>query len=166
MPKFKCEYKGNGVDALVNALDMLGAKTTGTIKRAVYEGAHQVGIGMLAAIQSIPVMNDHYVPGDYPLNGITQEQKDGLLSSFGFAKMQDDGGFINTKCGFDGYNSVKTQKYPHGQPNALIANAVNSGTSRRQKYPFVAKGYKMSESNAIAAMDKQMTADLAYLLKE
>ena len=166
MPKFKCEYKGNGVDALIKALDMLGNKSTGIIKRSVYEGAKEVGIGMMAAIQSIPVINDHFIPGDYPINGITQAQKDGLLSSFGFAKMQDDGGFINTKCGFDGYNSVKTVKYPNGQPNPLIANAVNSGTSRRQKYPFVAKGFKNSQSSAKAAMEKQMNADLAYLLKE
>ena len=166
MPKFKCEYKGNGVDALIKALELCGQKSTGTIKRAVYEGAREVGIGMVAAIQSIPVINDHFIPGDYPINGITQAQKDGLLSSFGFATMQDDGGFINTKCGFDGYNSVKTVKYPNGQPNPLIANAVNSGTSRRQKYPFISKGLKASASKAKKAMERQMDADLAYLLKE
>lgn len=166
MPKFKCEYKGNGVDAMIKALELCGQKSTGTIKRAVYEGAREVGIGMVAAIHSIPEINDHFIPGDYPINGITQAQKDGLLSSFGFATMQDDGGFINTKCGFDGYNSVKTKKYPNGQPNALIANAVNSGTSRRQKFPFIAEGLKASRSKAKKAMARQMDEDLAYLLKE
>lgn len=164
MPKFK--YVGNGIEAYLKALDVIGQKTTGTIKKAVYEGAKEVGVGFMSAIQSIPTMNDHYITGDAPLFGITQEQKDGLLSSFGFAKMENSGGYINTKAGFDGYNSVKTKKYPNGQPNAMIANAVNSGTSRRRKYPFVSKAIKMSQDKAISAMEKQLEKDLAYLMKE
>ena len=68
---------------------------------------------------------------------VRAEQKKGLLDGFGISKMRKDNGVYNIKLGFDGYNSVKTKKYPQGQPNALIARSVESGTSFRKPHPFV-----------------------------
>ena len=50
--------------------------------------------------------------------------------------MQNDGGFLNVKMGFDGYNSVTTPKYPTGQPNVMVARMFNSGTSSMSKQAF------------------------------
>ena len=59
------------------------------------------------------------------------------MDGFGVSPLQDDSGYRNVKLGFDGYNSVKTKKYPQGQPNALIARVTESGSSYREKTPFI-----------------------------
>ena len=41
-----------------------------------------------------------------------------------------------------------TRKYPHGQPNALIARAVISGTSFRKKNNFVGRAVKAVKAEA------------------
>ena len=59
---------------------------------------------------------------------------------------------LNTKIGFDGYNDVKTKKYPNGQPNMMIARSINAGTSFRRPYPFVQRCGKNAKLPAEAAM--------------
>ena len=40
----------------------------------------------------------------------SEAQRDGLVENFGISSMKDVGGYINVKLGFDGYNSIQTQK--------------------------------------------------------
>lgn len=162
----KVEFNVDGIEAEIRALEKLHGSARPLIKRSVYEGAKKVGEAMVKAIDALPVYNEHYLSGDLPIYGVTQKQKEGLREGFGFADMKSDNGFINTKTGFDGYNSVRTKHYPKGQPNALIANAINSGTSRRPKTAFVAKAVKASKQNAISAMADQWDKDMKNLMKE
>ena len=53
------------------------------------------------------------------------------------------------KLGFDGYNKVKTRKYPQGQPNAMIARAVESGSSVRKKNPFIRRAVNDTQKQAV-----------------
>ena len=62
--------------------------------------------------------------------------------------MQNDQGYVNVKLGFDGYNSVKTKKYPNGQPNALIASVTESGSPYREKTGFIRKSVNTSKKDA------------------
>ncbi len=68
---------------------------------------------------------------------ITESAKQGLLDGLGVSPMQEDKGYINVKIGFDGYNDLKTKKYPKGQPNVMIARTLESGSSIAEKRPFV-----------------------------
>lgn len=162
----KFEFHAEGIDAEIRALELLRGTARPIMKRAVYEGAKKVGEEMIKAIDNLPVSKELYIYGDLPIYGVTQRQKDGLREGFGFAKMQSDNGFINTKSGFDGYNGVRTKRYPNGQPNAMIANAVNSGTSRRPKTGFITKALKASKQKAISAMAEQWDIDIKNTLKE
>ena len=67
------------------------------------------------------------------------------------------------KIGFDGYNSVQTKKYPNGQPNAMIAAAINSGTSRRKRTNFIYKAVNKSKQESLAAMKRQFDEDIKNL---
>lgn len=162
MAKFK--FDGSGLEEYIKALDVISGKAQGMIKRAVYDGAKVVGDAFVSQIAMLPE-HEGYVAGDFPIKGITHAQKDGLLEGFGFAKMENNSGYINTKCGFEGYNSVHTAKYPNGQPNAMIANAVNSGTSRRPKTNFVGKAIKQSNEAAKSAMAARFDADMEKLIE-
>lgn len=106
------------------------------IGEAVFEGAGVVADAVRESINALPV-DDRYATGTKMLYGVTEEQKQGLLDGFGIAPLQDDGGYLHVKLGFSGYNSQRTKKYPNGQPNSVIARSINSGTSFRQRNPFV-----------------------------
>ena len=61
-------------------------------------------------------------------------------------KHENDG--YNVLIGFDGYNGIRTKKYPGGQPNQLIARSVERGTSFRRAYPFIKKTVRSSKAAA------------------
>lgn len=117
------------------------------IGEAIFDGAGVVADAVKASIETIPVDN-RYATGDATLYGISEEQKQGLREGFGIAPMRNDNGYMHVKLGFDGYNSVRTKKYPNGQPNSLIARSVNTGTSFRQRFPFIDNAANQSRSAA------------------
>ena len=154
-----------GIDEYASKISSLVEKSEGMIKRAVYDGAAEVMKAMKAEIAGLPVIENRYRKTDIPMRGVTETQKRGLLDGIGFAKMRNDGGLINTKIGFDGYNGVRSKKYPNGQPNALIARAVNSGSSVRVKIPFINRAVKAAKAGAEAAMAARFDADTQNMIK-
>ena len=105
--------------------------------KAIYAGAGIVANEIRKEIQSLPVVDGYGTTEDPLPGGVTRQQKEGLLDGLGISPMQNDGGYLNVKIGFDGYNQTRTKKYPQGQPNQLVARGVESGTSWKQKKPFV-----------------------------
>lgn len=159
----KFEFKG--INEYADRIRKLTDKSEGMIKRAVYDGAAVVMQSTIAEISALPTVKNQYRTSRLPMSGITETQKQGLLQGVGLAKMQNDGGFINTKLGFDGYNGVRNGKYPNGQPNALIANAVNSGSSVRVKNPFINRAVNAAKAKAEAAMAARFDADTQNIMK-
>lgn len=131
------------------------------IGEAVFEGAAVVADKIRDNIETIPVDN-RYATGTATLYGITEEQKQGLRDGFGISPLQNDAGYMNVKLGFAGYNEQKTRKYPNGQPNSVIARSVNSGTSFRQRNPFVDNAV----SQARAEAEKKMTDKLDDAIRD
>ena len=86
-------------------------------------------------------------------------------NGFGISHIQDDDGFVNVKLGFDGYNGTRTKNYPKGQPNVLIARAVNSGTTFRKKTRFVDKAVSSSRKAAEKAMDETCNREIEKIMK-
>ena len=158
-------FEFGGIDNYIKQLNELQTATKdGVIGKTVYAGAAVVADAVKDAIRALPVGSGHAAQGEL-VDTVTLPQKEGLLDGFGISKMQDDNGFVNVKLGFDGYNSVKTKKYPNGQPNALIARAVNSGTSFRKKTRFVDKAVNASKKTAEAAMDAACSREIEKIMK-
>lgn len=130
------KLKFEGLEEYIAELQRLNDVSRECISYAVYDGAAVVADEVKRAIHDLPVDNRRVSDGEM-LNGISNLQKAGLLDGFGIAPMQDDNGYINVKLGFAGYNAVKTRTFPNGQPNSVIARSVNSGSSFRQRIPFV-----------------------------
>lgn len=139
---------GNGIDRYVERLTNLEFTAHDTIGRAIYIGADIVADAVRGNIQKLPK------------SVCSDVQKAGLLDGLGIARMQDTNGFFNVKVGFDGYNAHKTQKYPRGHANSMIARAIESGTSFSPKHPFVAPAVRSTKDQAEKAMADEINKQL------
>lgn len=142
-------------------LSKLESVSDDMIGRAVYEGAGIVADAIKANIEALPIVTG-YGTSENPLpGGVTAVQKAGLREGFGISKLQDDSGYLNVKLGFDGYNRTKTEKYPGGQPNQLVARGVESGTSWKQKKSFIRpavnKTRKQAEQKMKDVLDEEIS---------
>lgn len=156
MAKF---YLGKGLDEYMAQIEKLTQESDSIAGKAIYSGAGVAIKKFTAAIKSIPESSN-------PHHGILPEQKEGLLSGAGITKLEiDSGGNRNVKIGIDGYNKVKTKNFPNGQPNILIARAVNSGTSTRPKNRFSDTSMKMAEGDVINAMQKRIDEEIEKIMK-
>lgn len=133
--------------------------------KAIYAGAGIVADAIKENIKDLPIVRG-YGTTENPLpGGVTAPQKAGLIDGMGISPMQDDGGYLNVKIGFDGYNATKTEKYPQGQPNQLVARGVESGTSWKQKKPFIRPAINASKSRAEAEMARILDQEIEKITK-
>ena len=133
--------------------------------KAIYAGAGIVADAIRENIKALPIVRG-YGTTETPLpGGVTAPQKAGLIEGLGISPMQSDAGYLNVKIGFDGYNATKTEKYPQGQPNQLVARGVESGTSWKQKKPFIRPAINASKSRAEAEMARILDQEIEKITK-
>lgn len=155
---------GKGLDNYIAYLQKINLLSSDMVGEAVYDMAKVVADKVRANIEELPAVSNAANIATYKqgFSRLSEPEKQGLLEGFGVSPMQNDDGYVNVKLGFDGYNSVKTKKYPNGQPNALIARVTNSGSSYRQKTRFVDKAVsatrKQAEEAGQAKIDEKIEA--------
>ena len=131
------KLKFEGLDEYEQQLLKLQDISRECVGQAIYKGAGVVADAVKRNIESLPIDARRGVKDGQMLHGITETQKQGLRDGFGIAKIQNENGYVHVKLGFAGYNGYITRQYPNGQPNSVIARSVNSGSSFRQRIPFV-----------------------------
>ena len=144
-----------GLEEYAERLGSLYKDSEQIIKESVYEGASVVADSIKSGLKSLPVDNGQGTE-DKMLTGVSRRQKADLIDAFGLAPIENNGDYINTKAGFDGYGRTKSKKYPKGLPNALLMRSVESGTSFRKKTPVIRSAVNKSRKAAVEAMDKKM----------
>ena len=133
--------------------------------KAIYAGAGIVADAIKENIKDLPIVRG-YGTKENPLpGGVTAPQKAGLIDGLGISPMQNDAGFLNVKIGFDGYNATKTDKYPQGQPNQLVARGVESGTSWKEKKPFIRPAINASKKRAEDEMARILDQEIEKVMK-
>lgn len=157
--------KFEGLDEYLRQLEKINKETPELIGKVVYNMADIVADEVRAGIEALAAMPDAEALGAYQKNGqspLTVSQKKGLEKGFGITRMEEENGYCHVKLGFTGYNETKTKKYPKGQPNVMIARALESGSSIRQKTPFVRpavnRSKKAAEAKAQEIIDKEINA--------
>lgn len=158
-------WKFTGVDDLIAQYEKLGNETDAVIGEAVYNGAAVVMRAVESAVDNI-VTDNRWGTEDNPTNGPSSIQKEGLRRSLGIAKMRNDNGFRNVKIGFDGYNNVHTYTWPQGQPNMMVARAVESGTSWMRKQSFMRKAEQASRSRCEQTMSETVDKKIKEIIGE
>lgn len=133
--------------------------------QAIHQGAGIVADAIREELKKLPT-DESFGTQDHPARGIKAVQKNGLLKSMGITSMREENGYLNVKVGFDGYNKVRTGRWPKGQPNQLVARAAESGTSWLQKSPFVRVGVRKSKKRAVDAMAGSVEKTIGQLMRE
>lgn len=119
-------------------------------KIAVYHGAGTAVKAIQEAIEKHPTSNN-------PTQGMTEQEKKGLLKGLGISPMEAINGDINAKIGFDGYDtSRKTKRWPKGVPYSVTARSLRKGTSWRKKADFIGPAISKSKKNINQAMEEAL----------
>lgn len=127
-------------DQISLQLRKLDGKTDEICKRAVYVGAG--------------VMADQIRANLKKNLAASKETTGDLLDSLGITppKLDREGNW-NAKVGFDGYDKK-------GVPNQLKARAMESGTSKQKKKPFVRPAISQAREKAKKAMEESVGNDI------
>lgn len=132
---------------------------------AIYGAALIVADEVRTTLGQVPT-DERFGTSDQPVVGPKKRQLEGLMQSFGIASMQDDGtGYLNVKVGFDGYNDIKSKRWPNGQPNQMVARSVESGTSWMKKNPFVRKAVAATRKRAVEYMKNSVDRSVEAIMK-
>lgn len=135
-------------------------------KRALYAAANIVADKIRANLESLPEEAYRRLGIDEMFDGIPRGQKDDLVSSFGVTPIQlGEDGWWTVKVGFDGYGRFPTRLYPNGLPNQLLARAIESGSSVRQKHPFVRPAVNAMRKSALEAMQRVVNEETEKIMK-
>lgn len=159
-------FKFEGIDDYIAQLHKLYGNVDEMIGRSIYEGAAVVMQSVVSAIEGIATDNRPRVPEGTLKNGPSTRQKRWLQHSIGIASLRQDGTFWNVKIGFDGYNDIVTERWPQGQPNAMVARSIESGTSFMAKQSFMRKAEQSSRVRCEQAMAKEIDKELTKIIKE
>lgn len=117
-----------GLDEYMAKLRDLGVDSESIIKQAVYPAA---GMVIEEIKRSTPVAE-----GD-------------LRDSEILVKFQNENGYVYTQVVFEGYDR-------DGVPNALKANAIESGTSKMPKRPFIRPAVNRVKAAAQFEIERQL----------
>lgn len=158
----------NGLEEYSLMLSRLSEKTEEIAGKALYAGADIVADKVRENIRALPSVPD--IDGIKAWKAgapapITVKEKLGLLESLGIATMQYNGGVYDVKVYFDGYNDVKTKTYPNGQPNALIARSIESGSSISPAHPFMRPAANAVRKQAQKKMGEVIEEEIEKLQK-
>lgn len=159
MASFKCE----GMEEFIETCIFTERSLDGIIGRSIYPGAEIMGDAIKAATAGIPVDDTLFrFSAQYGRlrRGITSRQKKALIDSMGIAEIKKNWFGYNVKIGWDGYNDIVTERWENGQPNAMIARSLNSGTSFLQKYPFVDVTVNAYANPTVQAIKEQFDKEL------
>ena len=149
----KVELKG--MSQYLKQLENVSWATAEVCQAAVYAGADVVADEIRKGIDRLKANPDAYSLAAYQKlmpTYINVTQKRGLQESLGIAKISGKYGVYSTKIGFDGYNDIKTDRWPQGQPNQLIARACESGSEAMYKQPFMRPAISRAKNEALSKM--------------
>lgn len=158
----------NGFDEYALKLDRLGVKSEEVCRKAVYKGAGILADSVANGIDSLQAVNDAENLKAYRSDEkyhLSKTQKRCLKESLGIAKFETDNGNVQTSVGFNGYNDIKTKKYPNGQPNQLIARVIESGSSYMDKTPFVRPAVNKVRKKAQEAMEEVIDEEFRQIME-
>lgn len=165
MPKLSVNLKD--LDAFERNLRKLGNEGKGICKMALYDGAAVAANALRNSVNGLSRVPD--VEGiNAARKGVptilTVSQKNGLRNGLGISPMKMKGRIISVKVGFDGYNSVKTKRWPNGQPNVMIAASCEHGSSAMLEQPFIAPTFRANSAQMQRAMVKTATDQISKIL--
>lgn len=153
----------NGDEYLMKISRLEAALKDEVCGEAIYGAAGIVTDEIRKQLKAVPT-DESYGTDSEPARGPRKVQKRSLYNSLGVAPMQDDGGFLNVKIGFDGYSDVVTKRWPNGQPNQMVARSVERGTTWMKPNPFVKRGVAATRKRALEFMKNSVDQSIKKIM--
>ncbi len=174
-----------GMDDLSRMLDSLGNAAQGVAAAALFEGAGIMADAVSQAVHGIATEPFKYAKGGKKRKPSPEEKAVLLgAGSAGISKFRKNGLTVDTSVGFNnaGYAAVswnhmhrsartnykhnaektavtpaymKSAKGGNAKPIAVIANAINSGTSFMDKQPFFRKAVSQAKGRALSRIESE-----------
>ena len=136
----------HGFEKLELQLSTLGRRSIEIGGKAVKAGAGVLADQVRKNLEK-NLANSEYSTGD-------------LLDSLGVTPVKvDKNGVINAKVGFHGYDRK-------GVPNAIKARAMESGTSRQKKKPFIRPAIRTTEDKVYKTMQEVIDNEIQKITRE
>lgn len=139
------KFKFTGIDLYINQMEKLNGHTVSVMKMGTYDGAAIIADEVRAGLKRV-IRHPDDSTGD-------------LANSMYLARIENKNGYVYTEIGFAGYDSK-------GVPNILKARAMESGTSRQPKTPFIRKAFNAAKEKCMAAMQKTVDEEIKKLTEE
>lgn len=138
-----------GIEQYEKQLNEIGREAPRIISGALYDGAGVLADAVQTEIRSLAQLDPR--------------QREGLRKGLGIARFWEKDDTLQTKIGFEGYNSWKTKRWPLGQPNAMIARTTIRGTSWMRANRFTNRAAQKARERCIKAMQERMDREFAAL---
>lgn len=144
-----------GIDEYALKLSNFGKDAPEIAKKVVLAGANPIADEIRKnLVDNINDPSPVSKSGDAIVKQNYRKSSGDLLNSFGIAPPDvDRNGNTNTHIGFEGYDR-------NGVPNALKARAMESGTSKLKKRPFVRPAVNKMKEKAIKEMGKLLDDEI------
>lgn len=145
-------------------------QTADIFKQVLYVGAAVLADEVRRQIETIPEHGEdvhEFTPGK-KLVGLTPTQKQGLRDGMGISPMKVQNGLWSIKVGFKWYNKRrrKTGRYKDGEPNQMIANAIEKGTTYRARFQFQNAAVHRAEAQAVETMRKMYESIVRSVMED
>jgi hypothetical protein len=140
-----------GIAEYERQLERIGSEAPRLCGKALYSGANVLAEAVQEEISG--------------LTELSSAQRRGLHDGLGVAHFWERDGVLQTKIGFDGYNAVKTKRWPRGQPNAMLARALIRGTSWLMPNRFTARAARKARQKATEAIRERFDNELEALTR-
>ena len=160
-----------GFEGYLRQLSALRDHSLGMCKATVYAGAEILADELKKGTEALPTISDAQAKSNFRAGrqnpALSDRQKAGLLAGFGVTKIrQDRGGFVQCSVGFSGYNTIRTRKFPGGQPNPEVARSLEKGTSYLRRDAFAARAVRNAKDKAEAAMAAEADTQIKRIMDE
>ena len=146
----------DGLKELAGKLDKLPEKAADVAALALYDGAGTVADRVRREVQGISTEPFRYAAGGRKRKASPEEKAILQQAPKGVAKFRRNGVTVQTSVGMQ--NAGYAQLNGKTVPIPKIANAINSGTSFREKQPFLRKAFTQSRKAAEAAIEAGIKA--------
>lgn len=163
----KFEFKG--IEDYIKMLEDVNNHTGNLCKAVVYAGADVLADEVRAQMKKLKTVGNGQALRAYEKKEptyISTRQLKSLEWSLGIAPIKESKGLYHTRIGWDDYNDIHTERWPNGQPNALIARSCNNGSTAMLKQPFIKRAIATAGNPAVKAMDEEAQEYISKIMKK
>lgn len=155
----------NGDEYLAKISKLEAALKDEVCGAAIYGAAGIVADEIRSQLKAVPT-DEGYGTASEPTRGPKAGQKEGLLDALGISSMEEKSGYYDVKIGFDGYNGIKTKRWPNGQPNQMVARSIERGTTWMKANAFVKRAMAATRKRALEFMKHSVDESIRKIMEK